>query len=86
MAEMATDTGQHAYSIDKRFPDQGRTRPLLRSAERKGLPRQHRHSARQLTIHLPAHPRSDALSDELAAGAKALVLHFAQAARAPVQQ
>lgn len=33
----------------------------------------------------PAHPRSDALSDELAAGAKAVVLHFAQAAQAPVQ-
>ncbi|MDI5969431.1 hypothetical protein POF50_008765 [Streptomyces sp. SL13] len=34
----------------------------------------------------PAHPRSSDLSDELAAGAKAVVLHFAQAAQAPVQR
>lgn len=34
----------------------------------------------------PTHPRSSDLSDELAAGAKAVVLHFAQAAQAPVQR
>ncbi|NUK10080.1 hypothetical protein HRW23_34920 [Streptomyces lunaelactis] len=33
-----------------------------------------------------ADPRSDALVDEVAAGAKAVVLHFAQAAQAPVQR
>ncbi|WP_331755396.1 hypothetical protein OG936_39380 (plasmid) [Streptomyces sp. NBC_00846] len=37
--------------------------------------------------HVEALPDgSDALSDELAAGAKAVVLHFAQAAQAPVQR
>ncbi|MBZ3908869.1 MULTISPECIES: hypothetical protein [Streptomyces] len=34
----------------------------------------------------PTNPRSSDLSDELAAGAKAVVLHFAQAAQAPVQR
>ncbi|MET7685769.1 hypothetical protein [Streptomyces sp. NPDC005423] len=34
----------------------------------------------------PTHPRSSDLSDELAAGAQAVVLHFAQAAQAPVQR
>jgi hypothetical protein len=33
----------------------------------------------------PTHPRSNALIDEVAAGAKAVVMHFAQAAQAPVQ-
>ncbi|WP_331756107.1 hypothetical protein OH791_38750 (plasmid) [Streptomyces anulatus] len=33
-----------------------------------------------------ADPRSDALVDEVAAGAKAVVMHFAQAAQAPVQR
>jgi hypothetical protein len=30
-------------------------------------------------LNHPAHPRSNALADEFAAGAKAVVLHFAQA-------
>ncbi|WP_328380515.1 hypothetical protein OHB13_37500 (plasmid) [Streptomyces sp. NBC_00440] len=34
----------------------------------------------------PTDPRSGDLSDEVAAGAKAVVLHFAQAAQAPVQR
>ncbi|GFN09736.1 hypothetical protein GCM10010298_70490 [Streptomyces microflavus] len=34
----------------------------------------------------PTHPRSNDLSDEVAAGARAVVLHFAQAAQAPVQR
>lgn len=33
-----------------------------------------------------AGPRSDALVDEVAVGAKAVVLHFAQASQAPVQR
>ncbi|MET7542494.1 hypothetical protein [Streptomyces sp. NPDC005507] len=37
-------------------------------------------------VNHPTHPRSDALSDELAAGAKAVVLHFAQAAQTQVQR
>ncbi|MFC8668551.1 hypothetical protein [Streptomyces sp. NPDC057199] len=34
----------------------------------------------------PSDPRSNTLTDELAAGVKAVVLHFAQAAQAPVQR
>ncbi|NVK80290.1 hypothetical protein [Streptomyces morookaense] len=34
----------------------------------------------------PADPRSDALADEVAAGTKAVVLHVAQTAQAPVQR
>ena len=34
----------------------------------------------------PSDPRSNTLTDELAAGVKAVVLHFAQATQAPVQR
>lgn len=34
----------------------------------------------------PTHPRSEALIDEVAVGAKAAVMHFAEAAQAPMQR